>query len=231
MSEQSTGAVAIWHDIVPEGLHEFYAWHGEEHMPERLAVPGFRTGRRFIAIEADLDFFNLYETATPDIVKGPEYTARLDNPTPRTLSAVRHFRNVARSLCRTVAQHGTVHGGTIATFRYNVVGGMDAAHMSEMQNSVLPDLARAAGVAAVKLLAADHDASGYASVEQKARGVANIIPSFALIIEGWGDDQAFMRFVQDSLVNDARRIPFIGAGHSLGFYRHQLTVVSWQDCT
>ncbi len=36
------GAVAIWHDIVPEGLQEFYAWHGEEHMPERVSIPGFR---------------------------------------------------------------------------------------------------------------------------------------------------------------------------------------------
>ncbi|MBU6191482.1 MAG: hypothetical protein KGR68_19345, partial [Betaproteobacteria bacterium] len=86
-----SGAVAIWHDIVPEGLAEFYAWHGQEHMPERVGIPGFRSGRRFIAHAADLQFFNLYETQSPEVVRGPDYKARLDSPTPRTLSAVRHF--------------------------------------------------------------------------------------------------------------------------------------------
>ena len=33
MTRDGGGAVAIWHDIAPEGLDEFYAWHGEEHMP------------------------------------------------------------------------------------------------------------------------------------------------------------------------------------------------------
>ena len=95
-----SGAVAIWHDIAPEGMDEFYAWHGEEHMPERVSIPGFHCGRRFMARQADLQFFNLYETQSPEVVRGSEYKARLDSPTPRTLSAVKHFRNVARSLCR-----------------------------------------------------------------------------------------------------------------------------------
>ena len=35
MTQGAGGAVAIWHDIASEGLDEFYAWHGEEHMPVR----------------------------------------------------------------------------------------------------------------------------------------------------------------------------------------------------
>ena len=115
MSEEIGGSVAIWHDIAPEGLGEFYAWHGEEHMPERVGIPGFIRGRRFIAIDADLQFFNLYDTASPQVVKGPDYKARLDSPTPRTSSAVKHFRNVARSLCAVVVRTGAVQGGVLAT--------------------------------------------------------------------------------------------------------------------
>ena len=48
MTDES-GAVAIWHDITPEGRANFYAWHGSEHMPERLGIPGFVRGRRFVA--------------------------------------------------------------------------------------------------------------------------------------------------------------------------------------
>ena len=54
MSLAGEGAVAIWHDIAPEGREDFYAWHGEEHMPERVGIPGFLRGRRYVAIEAGL---------------------------------------------------------------------------------------------------------------------------------------------------------------------------------
>ena len=40
MSMLGDGAVAIWHDIAPEGRDAFYAWHGQEHMPERVGDPG-----------------------------------------------------------------------------------------------------------------------------------------------------------------------------------------------
>ena len=62
MSLAGTGAVAIWHDIAPEGRSEFYAWHGREHMPERTGIAGFLRGRRYVAIAGQPEFFNLYET-------------------------------------------------------------------------------------------------------------------------------------------------------------------------
>ena len=46
MSLAGSGAVAIWHDIAPEGREAFYAWHGTELMPVRAAIPGFLRGRR-----------------------------------------------------------------------------------------------------------------------------------------------------------------------------------------
>jgi len=100
------GAVAIWHDIEPEGREEFYAWHGVEHMPERVAIPGFLRGRRYVASEADLEFFNLYEARDHAVVTGPDYAARLNAPTPWTLKTVKHFRSVARSNLLKCAIHG-----------------------------------------------------------------------------------------------------------------------------
>ena len=52
MSLAGTGVVAIWHDLLPEAKDEFYEWHNREHMPERAGIPGFRRGRRFIALNA-----------------------------------------------------------------------------------------------------------------------------------------------------------------------------------
>jgi hypothetical protein len=111
MSLAGEGAVAIWHDIAPEGREEFYAWHGEEHMPERVGIPGFLRGRRYVAIRAELEFFNLYEASSPQVVIGVDYRARLENPTPWTVATVKHFRSVARSVCRVAATYGRGQGG------------------------------------------------------------------------------------------------------------------------
>jgi hypothetical protein len=224
VSTEPSGAVAIWHDIEPEGLPEFYAWHGEEHMPERVAIPGFVRGRRFQAIEADRGFFNIYETDRFSAVTGPDYQARLDAPTPRTLSAVRHFRKVARSLCRVETQIGAGQGGVMATLRYDVERGREEAHVAEMASKVLPALAAEPGIASVRLLVADPGASGYVNAEQRARGAANLIPPFVLVAESWAESEPFMALLRARFDDAACSRLGLTGERSLGFYRHQLTV-------
>ena len=128
MSLAGHGALAIWHDIIPEGRDDFYAWHGREHMPERLGIPGFLRGRRYVAIDAALEFFNLYEAQSVEVLKGQDYSNSFNNPTPRTLRATTHFRHVARSLCQVKATHGHGHGGLMATLRYDVQPDSLAVH-------------------------------------------------------------------------------------------------------
>ena len=120
MSLAGLGAVAIWHDIAPEGRREFYAWHGNQHMPERAGIPGFLRGRRYVAVEGVPEFFNLYETDSRFVVTSPDYLARLNAPTTWTKATVKHFRGVSRSLCEVAASFGAGQGGLIATFRYAV---------------------------------------------------------------------------------------------------------------
>src|SRR5829696_2908890 len=115
MSLAGEGALAIWHDIAPEGRGQFYAWHGGEHMPERVGIPGFLRGRRYVSVQGVPEFFNLYETASSDVVKGADYLTRLNAPTPWTVSTVRHFRGVARSLCAVAVSAGEGQGGLMAT--------------------------------------------------------------------------------------------------------------------
>ena len=50
MSLAGMGIVAIWHDLLPEAKADFYEWHTREHMPGRGGIPGFRRGRRYIAL-------------------------------------------------------------------------------------------------------------------------------------------------------------------------------------
>jgi hypothetical protein len=223
MSLAEEGAVAIWHDIAPEGRENFYAWHGEEHMPERVGIPGFLRGRRYVAIEADLEFFNLYEALSVEVLKSQDYEARVNAPTPWTLDAVKHFRSVARSICRVAHSAGPAQGGLIATLRYDVPDTAGAEHKAALLRGFVPDLLAKPGVAGVHLLTADAEASGVATAEQKARGVANTVPRWVLLLEGWGDEAAFLALAKAELSSE--KLGAIGGQgpYSLGLYRHQIT--------
>ena len=222
MSLLGESAVAIWHDIAPEGRDEFYAWHGEEHMPERIAIPGFLRGRRYVAIRGDLEFFNLYETQNMGVVTGPDYLARLNNPTPWTLSTVKHFRNVARSLCWVAASVGYGQGGLIATWRYDVPGERADSHRKQMIETILPALAARRLVAGVHLLIADEEASAVDTAERKARPEKNRIPRWIFLLEGWGDIEAFDALCREALSD--RVLGELGAGPAnYGLYQLQTT--------
>lgn len=47
-----SAAVAMWWDIAPEMRAEWEDWHSHEHMPERLGIPGFLRGSRWVSGES-----------------------------------------------------------------------------------------------------------------------------------------------------------------------------------
>ena len=214
MSLAGKGAVAIWHDIAPEGRAEFYKWHGNEHMPERAGITGFLRGRRYIAVDGSApEYFNLYETESPSTLTGPDYLARLNNPTPWTVATVKHFRGVARSLCAVAASYGAGQGGLIATFRYAVDESRAQAHRQGMADLALPRVAQLPGVAGSHLLIADEAASAVETVEKKVRAEKNLIPRWIVLIESWDDVEPFMalcgELAQDAAFADATSAPTV----------------------
>jgi hypothetical protein len=202
MSLAGTGAVAIWHDIAPEGRAEFYRWHGREHMPERAAIRGFLRGRRYVALEGTPEYFNLYETQSPATLTAAGYLQRLNHPTPWTTATVKHFRGVARSLCEVAGSLGEGQGGLIATFRYAVDDALAGAHRQRMIATALPAIAATPGIAGCHLLVADEAASALETAEKRVRAEKNLIPRWVLLIESWGDAVPFTAFCRSRLDGD-----------------------------
>src|SRR6185503_1079309 len=63
-------AIAMWWDVPREAQPEWEEWHTVEHMPERLSIPGFLRGSRWISGESS--YFVLYEAAElAAITSGP----------------------------------------------------------------------------------------------------------------------------------------------------------------
>jgi hypothetical protein len=113
------GLLAIWNDVVPGKESDFEQWYQTEHLPERLAVPGFRLGRRWEAVAGQPRHFCCYLVDGPDVLSSAAYMDRLNNPTPwtrRVMSGV--FRNMTRSACSLVASGGLARGAVCVVARF-----------------------------------------------------------------------------------------------------------------
>ena len=222
MSLLGTGAVAIWHDISPQGRDEFYAWHGEEHMPERVGVPGFLRSSRYVAVEGSPEFFILHEAATFAVLASPDYQASLNHPTPRTLAISPHFRNAARSLCHVATSFGHARAGLIATLRYDITTAAEK-HREAMTNEIIPALQRSPVVSAAHFLIADPDASALETAERRARSGNDAAPGWVLLVESWGDSGTLQSFCDEELSLSMRKQAGAG-GSKHGLYRLQATL-------
>src|SRR6185295_4432751 len=183
------GVVAIWHDLLPEAKRDFYEWHNREHMPERVGIPGFRRGRRYVAISGTPEFFNLYEADTPEVLGGRDYLDRLNAPTPWTKRVVPSFRNVARSICRVAFSDGVGSGGVMLTACFDVEATHRAFAVAALTSTILPPLALRVGIAGVHLCLADEAVSKVETAEKKARADRTLVPTWIVLIEGIGGDE------------------------------------------
>jgi len=124
MSLAGLGVIAIWHDLAPGAHDDYREWQLREHMPERVGIPGFRRGRRFVAISGAPEFFILYEADSPEVLVGQDYRNRLNAPTPWTQRTLPNFRNAGRAVARVAFTHGAGNGGVMLTLRFAI----DDAH-------------------------------------------------------------------------------------------------------
>ena len=186
MALSGEGAVCIWNDITPEGEAEFYAWHIEEHMPERVGIPGFRRGRRYIAedVKTSPRFFTLYETETREVAAGQDYLNRLNDPTEWTKRATRAFRNTFRALTRVKASFGHGPGGLLATLRMTLDAPQRAEIGERLAVKVLPVITREAMITGAHLCMTDLEASASRTEESKGRDDIQVPPDTTILIEG-----------------------------------------------
>jgi hypothetical protein len=181
------GAILIWNDIAPEGRDEFYAWHVREHIPERVAIPGFLRGSRYIAATPDSrpEFFTLYETRDVAVTTSAPYLARLNAPTEWTRRATAHFRNTSRALTQVIASAGRGHGGVLGTARFPATeAGVESFHRARGRIERVAESAALPRIAGAHLCAGDAAASGARTAETKGRSDIMAAPVGALLVEG-----------------------------------------------
>lgn len=177
-------AMLLSFDIAQDAVDEHDDWHTHEHLPERLSIPGFRRGTRWVALRGRPRYLVLYEVAELDTLVSGAYLERLNNPTPWTRQMMPHYRAMARGLCSVVGSFGlgAGHFGLLTRFRPAAGAGRQLSNW--LMQQVLPKLPLRPGLAAAHLLAGA--ASPQMTNEQRIRGAdANV--DWALLVTGYSE--------------------------------------------
>ena len=174
-------AVLVWNDVAPEGVAAFYAWHDNEHIPERLALPGFLRGRRFVRPNHSPRWLTMYEAVGLSALMSAAYLARLNAPTPATQRALTHFRNTSRAVCRIVHSVGASSGGHVLAMRLGVDAARADAMCRHLRDDAFPRTMDEAGALACHLYSADASASYVDTAESSTRTFD--VPSWVVLVE------------------------------------------------
>ena len=174
-------AVLIWNDVTPEGRVPFYEWHDKEHIAERLALPGFRRGRRLRNAGHSPEWLTIYEADDVSALVSREYLARLNAPTRATTATLSYFRNTSRAVCRVAHSEGASTGGHVLAMRLGVAPGKGDALCRYVRRDVIPRLMSRTGVLACHLFAADLSASHVNTAESSTR--AFDVPPWVFLCE------------------------------------------------
>src|SRR5260370_40941246 len=68
-----TGLLMVGVDIDPEFEAEYHRWYDEEHIANLLAVPGFLSAGRYVALKGGPKYLALYELEAPEVLQSPAF--------------------------------------------------------------------------------------------------------------------------------------------------------------
>ncbi len=190
-----SGVLAVWSDIADENEEEFNNWYTHQHLPERVGVPRFLRGRRFIAPagvapKPGAKYFTLYETETIQTLASEPYLLRLNNPSDWTKKMVPLFRNGNRTACRVSASMGQGIGGYAGTIEFGPKAEKADELRRWLRSQAIPNsLETRPNLVAIHLLEADEATTRAKdkTEESKSAGERGPLARWVLMIEGMFD--------------------------------------------
>jgi hypothetical protein len=123
MSEHSMTPAILFSQMEPPAdlVGEFHDWYDTDHIPARMALPGFRGARRFRALSGEPEYLAVYELDSLDALDTDGYRQVKSSPsalTGRMLGAVSGF---TRFTCEQVSDVGEpVLGAYLSVVAFSV---------------------------------------------------------------------------------------------------------------
>ena len=160
-----TGLMAFWATIDKDYLNRFREWHTCEHMPERVSIPGFQVGRRYIDCGDPATFLMTYQTNDSAVLGSPPYLDALNAPSDWPRESLPHFNNPVRNIYSRLAADGETNYST-APYVYALRFNADGDGLAEAAASLAGD----EQLGRVALYQVDEAISGIQTSERKIYG-------------------------------------------------------------
>jgi hypothetical protein len=210
-------------DIAIDVIVEHDDWHTHEHLPERLAIPGFVRGSRWIGVGGAPRYFVIYEVSDLATLNSTPYLERLEHPTPWTSKMMKSYVGMRRALCEVLAGFGAGLGSTALLIRFAA----DADRISPLRNwlvaDVLPALVKRPGIVSARIFADALEAG--MTREQQIRG-RDAGMQQVLLVTGYEAN-----VVAALARNELSRVNFIAhgallSGDACGVYHNAMTLTA-----
>lgn len=193
-------AMLLSFDIAEAAIDDHDDWHTQEHLAERLGIPGFLRGTRWLhdgsGQRAAPRYFVVYEVESLATLTSGPYLERLNNPSAWTQRVMPHYRGMSRGFCALAGSVGLGlgHAGLRITFRPEE--GSEAALRRRIVDELLPPLAAMPGIGSAHLF--EPAATPPMTNEQRIRGAADAAPGWTLFVTGYRA-AALQALAQDTL--------------------------------
>ena len=173
-------------DIVQDAIPEHDEWHTHEHLPERLSIPGFLRGTRWVALQGQPRYLVIYEVEQLATLTSSAYLERLNNPSPWTSKMMPHYRGMTRGFCSVAGSftHAANHHSGLV-IRFKPATETASALRNWLLQDLLPPLPSRPGIGSVHLF--EGALTPGMTNEQRLRG-ADAGVDWALLVTGYSQD-------------------------------------------
>ncbi|MBM3649375.1 MAG: hypothetical protein FJX11_16450 [Alphaproteobacteria bacterium] len=112
------GMLIVFCEVKSRDERDFNEWYNREHIDERVNLPGFHRGRRYIAVRGSPKYLATYECDSVEDLATPGYLQLLANQTPWTQAVMARFTKFNRLTTRIQVDLAHGVGGAVATVRF-----------------------------------------------------------------------------------------------------------------
>ena len=115
--KKGRGLLMVYTDVAPEHEDEFNRWYNEEHIPERMSIPGVLNAARYTAVQGGPKHLACYELDAAEAWHSDAWQYWLENPTEwsqrmsPSVVGISYIRNLYRLIYPSDVSEETAQSG------------------------------------------------------------------------------------------------------------------------
>jgi hypothetical protein len=172
-NRKGSGLLMVWADVPSDKEKEFNRWYNEEHLAERLSVPGFLSAARYEAVKGGPKHLAVYELESTAVLQSEAYKKLAAQPSewtkragPATVatSFIRNVYTLVHPSAPTAAIKQSPMAAALQIGRMDVPSEVDADWNAWYNTVYVPNYEKVPGVIRGRRFRATEGAPTYATV-------------------------------------------------------------------